>query len=267
MSNELALIEGFNMMAQQACKSGFFPMLRKPEQAFVQIMTGHELGIGPMTALQQIAVVNGKPVLGSALMAAKIKQHPKYDYRKPASKKLNEEATCIILQKVGDTFEEVGSETFSIKDAERAGLLGKNNWKNYPQAMLWARALTQAARMHCPDVFMGSVYSPDEMNIECDRDGEMLEAQVIDVKTTEPAQAEGKYRTDIPDEPADVFDSKEPSLDELKGELNGILISKGMKDRKDRAEWFGRNYDDDAKVITVDDISKLIDTANASEVK
>jgi hypothetical protein len=44
----------------------------------------------------------------------------------------------------------IGTTTFTMNDAQRAGL-GGQNWKKYPRAMLFARAISAGYREHCPD--------------------------------------------------------------------------------------------------------------------
>jgi hypothetical protein len=51
--------------------------------------------------------------------------------------------------------------SFTIEEAKVAGLLGKNNWKNFPAAMLRARAQAALARLVYQDVLAG-IYSDDE---------------------------------------------------------------------------------------------------------
>jgi hypothetical protein len=38
-----------------------------------------------------------------------------------------------------------------------------DNWKNYPESMLWARAVSQLCRMLFADCFAGASYTPEEL--------------------------------------------------------------------------------------------------------
>ncbi len=54
----------------------------------------------------------------------------------------------------------------------------KDNWHNYPKAMLWARAVSQCARMQFADVLMGVSLTPEELGAEVDPlTGEILTAE------------------------------------------------------------------------------------------
>ena len=50
----------------------------------------------------------------------------------------------------------VGEVEFTVEDAKRAGLTGKDNWRKYPSDMLWARMISRAKRRVAPDVCMGA---------------------------------------------------------------------------------------------------------------
>lgn len=55
--------------------------------------------------------------------------------------------------------------SFSIKDAEVAGLLTKTNWQNYPKLCLAARAYVIGAREIADDIIFG-MYNPDELGFD-----------------------------------------------------------------------------------------------------
>lgn len=151
-----------NSVAITVAKSGLFGA-KTPEQAFVAIATGMELGLKPMQALRNIVVVQGRPTFSADGGFAVVRNHPEYggivwDVCN------DKEARCRItrISKGGQLKEEfVGA--FSLKDAAAAGLAGKDNWKHYPARMLRARALSYACRDAFPDVLNG-LYAPDEIN-------------------------------------------------------------------------------------------------------
>lgn len=53
--------------------------------------------------------------------------------------------------------------TYTIKDAEREGLIGKKNWKNSTPDMLRARLISKVIRMIAPEIVAG-VYTPEEIS-------------------------------------------------------------------------------------------------------
>ena len=160
------------VLARYFQQSGLFPDLQSEAQAYVKVVAGRELGLGPLASVSGLNVIKGRVTFSANLLASMVKRHPRYDYRVAEH---NERGCRIIFTEGG---EEIGVSTFTMEDAKRAGL-GGMNWTKYPQAMLFARALTQGVRWFCPDVTAGApAYSPEEI-----ADGEVVE----DVQ--EPQQA------------------------------------------------------------------------------
>jgi hypothetical protein len=142
------------------------------------ILYGRDQGLSPMVALSEIHMVDGKPTMSAALIAGKVRL---------AGHKISREAVydgqghVVGITAHGERTDGTrDSFTFTLDMARRAGLAGKTNWKNYPEAMLWARACTQLARMLFSDVFIGSVYTADEMGAETDEDGAVLHGEIVD---------------------------------------------------------------------------------------
>lgn len=153
-------------------KSGLFKDVRDEAQAAVKILYGQELGIPPMQAMLGVYVVDGKPTLAAATLASIIKRSGRYTFRP-----VQHDATVCTLaffERVGRAWEPLGESSFSMAEAQTAGLAGKATWKQYPKAMLWARALSQGARWYCADVFGGPVYTQEEFGAEVDEDGVVL---------------------------------------------------------------------------------------------
>ena len=69
--------------------------------------------------------------------------------------------------------------SYTIEEAKQAGLLGKDSWKNYPAAMLRARAVSIVARAVFPDSIMGCSYIHEELGAEVNEEGEIIESCVI----------------------------------------------------------------------------------------
>lgn len=141
-------------------QSGLFPDLRSEAQAYVKILAGQELGIGPMAAVAGLNVIKGRVTFSANLLASLVKGHPVYDYR--VAEHTAEACRIAFLQ----NGEEIGVSEFTVADAKRAGL-GGQNWQKYPKAMMFARALTQGVRWYCPDVTSGTpAYVPEEIGEE-----------------------------------------------------------------------------------------------------
>jgi hypothetical protein len=139
-------------------KSGLFKDTADQAKAMVKIMAGNELGVSPFASMRGFDIIQGKLAPGAALTGALIKRNTNpYDYRVIE----NTDTVCKIEFYKGGQL--IGTTVFTMEDATRAQLTGKDNWRKFPRQMLLARALSEGARNHCPDVFMGAIYSPDEL--------------------------------------------------------------------------------------------------------
>jgi hypothetical protein len=143
---------------------GYFQDVKSLSQAAVKVLLGQELGIPPIRAMMDVYLVSGRPALGSSLMAAKIKGSQRYNYRIVQ----HTEEICEIHffeRGIGGAWDSIGVSVFTIADAERAGLVKKGGaWTNYRRNMLFARAVSNGARWHTPDLFGGAVYTPEELD-------------------------------------------------------------------------------------------------------
>lgn len=138
--------------------SGMFPDLQSEAQAVVKIVAGQEVGFGPMASMQSIQMIQGRPTFSANALSALVKMHPTYNYRVVAH-----DATVCRIEFL-ENGELTGVSEFTMEDAQRAGLVGGTNWKKYPKAMLFARALSQGVRWYAPDVTAGSAaYVPEEL--------------------------------------------------------------------------------------------------------
>ena len=181
MTDQTALTKQFDVMelGNLLSKSGYFKDATDAAQAVVKVLAGQELGFGPVASMTGIYIVKGRVTLSANLIGAAVKRSGRYDYQVAEL----DDQKCIIgfFTGSGDSVQQIGTSSFSIDDAKRAGLLNGDNWKKYPRNMLFARALSNGAKWYCPDVFGGPVYTPDELGVPVD--GETFE--VIDV-TPEP---------------------------------------------------------------------------------
>lgn len=157
----LSMKEAYSL-AEAFHKSGLFRDTKSLAQATVKILAGYELGIGPFAAMRGINIIQGQLAPNAAITAALIKKDPKFNYTVDAS--TDKKCAITFHELFGAEWKVLGTNEWTMQDAERAGLTNKDNWKKYPRDMLYARALTQGARQHCPHIFMGSVYTPEELN-------------------------------------------------------------------------------------------------------
>jgi len=129
----------------------------KPQDVLVCVQWGYEMGLAPMQALQNIAVINGKPsVYGDAMMALVQASPVCEDIEEYFENEgtTNPVAVCVAKRKGRKPV----VAKFSVEDAKRAGLWGKiGPWQAYPKRMMQMRARGFALRDAFPDVLKGMI--------------------------------------------------------------------------------------------------------------
>ena len=151
--------ERYNAIADVLIASKMLPAaIDTPAKALALMIMGREIGLGPFESCRSIYTINGKPTLSAELMQSlTFTNVPGFEFALEQST----DTLCKIKGRRAAAHEWV-SITFSKQDAERAGLLGKGVWKQYPQAMLRARAISALCRVLCPDAIRGT-YTSEEM--------------------------------------------------------------------------------------------------------
>jgi hypothetical protein len=145
-------------LAIAIAKTEFVPsaLRNRPEAVMACVLAGHEIGIGPMQALAKIHIIEGKPGLAAELMRALVLAagHDLWFEEKSATK------VTVCGQRRGT--ERVSKVTWTMDDAQRAGLSNKQNYRKIPRQMLTARATAELARDMFPDV-IGGMYAVEEL--------------------------------------------------------------------------------------------------------
>ena len=191
--------------AKMLAASGYFDTTKGDmtiaiAQLATKILAGRELGYGPFASVQGIHVIQGKPTISANLMAAAVKNHPRYDYRVKVM--TDKEVTVEFFEDK----QSLGMSTFTAQDATNAGLTGKQIWKNFPRNMLFARAMSNGVRFYCPDVFSGSaVYVPEELGGETDSNGIVVvdssTGEIVEQAPAAQTNGDGNHAATVEAEP------------------------------------------------------------------
>lgn len=134
-------------------KSGYFKDIASEAQAIVKVLYGRSIGVPPIVAMLNIHVVEGKPVLSAELTATLVKESSDYDYQ--VTELTDDKCSINFLNR--KTGEIIGTSSFSQEDAKKAELQnrGMKMYNKYARNMLFARAMTNGCRWHCPEVTKG----------------------------------------------------------------------------------------------------------------
>lgn len=158
--NNQTLKVDLNNIAKSFSKSEMCPksFKDKPEEVYIAILKGLELGISPMQACQSICVVNGTPMLYGSIVYSLGMSHPNFESYDVEYSDNFESCKAIINRKKGKPviFE------YTKKEAEMEGLLGRDVWKKHLKKMLWRRATRVAFEMAFPDAYAGISLSEEE---------------------------------------------------------------------------------------------------------
>lgn len=170
---EPSTIEEGLKLCERLVRTGLLPStIQSPEQAFIVMVAGREMGLRFMQSFRLIHVFDGKTITSAQLIIGKCKERPsicKYftlicgsapcqcKHDRP-----NEpHATYETLREGAPKPTRI---TFTVQDAKEASLLGKDNWKKYPWQMCQNRAGAILARAEYPDI-VGGLYDEDELPV------------------------------------------------------------------------------------------------------
>ena len=178
MSN-LIPVNDIQTMAVAVVKSGLFGM-KTVEQATALMLIAQAEGYHPALAARDYHIIQGRPTLKAETMMARFQQQGgKVEWKTLTDK----EVTATFSHPSGGS----ATITWTFEQAKQAGLTGKDNWKNYPRAMLRARVVSEGIRTVFPGVVLG-VYTPEEVqdipNPPQTRD--MGRVDVVEVPEEEP---------------------------------------------------------------------------------
>jgi hypothetical protein len=165
-------------------KSGKWSKEWNLDTIMVVIMYAKDLGIHPVKALMSgFDIIQGKISMKPMMMNEMIR---KAGHSIIVEKWGSDE--CIIKGTRSDNGDTL-TIRFTLKDAELAGLLGKDNYKKNPKNMLFARAMGNLGRMLFADI-IGGTYGEEEFEPKQEKKKpkalEHLEEAEVEVKNVEP---------------------------------------------------------------------------------
>lgn len=166
----------------------------KPQDILVCVQWGYEMGLAPMQALQNIAVINGKPSVYGDTALALVQASPVcedvQEYFEDEGTP-NPVAVCVAKRKNRSPV----TVRFSVEDARRAGLWGKQGpWQAYPKRMMQMRARGFALRDAFPDVLKGLITAeeaqdyPDEAKPAVDITPPAKPRNPLDMVSSSPSE-------------------------------------------------------------------------------
>lgn len=154
-------MDAAHKVATALCNTQMVPQTfrGKPDDGAAAILYGAELGLKPQQALQQVFVVHGQPAIYARTMAGLLKAK---GYTFTTVETSDESVTVSGTSPRG----EQETATWDIARATKAGYTTNKKYSSDPQAMLYAKALSEVCRKLAPDVLLGIRYSAEELELE-----------------------------------------------------------------------------------------------------
>lgn len=200
MANELMAIDNLQVMAKAVAASRLWKTVDTPEKALALMLLCQSEGLHPMTAVRRYDLIQGTPTMKSEAQLAEF-------YKRGGS--------VVWMQRTAEVCEAKFSHPkscpdgvvikWTIEDAKKAGLLGKDNWRNYPRQMLSARVQAEGVQVVDPGAGLGMMISEEAMDVQAmvssqaaalssDLTGEAQEEWIQEAERETPAMTDVESR-------------------------------------------------------------------------
>jgi hypothetical protein len=139
------------MRVLSACNAG------PPAEVAIKLLIGNAAGLSVGESLSQVTLIKGRPTVGAAAQLAIIQ-------RAGVRTRWIESTDRVARLRLTLPWDDEPVETaYTMDEAKAAGLTGSENYRKHAAAMLRARCITTAIRMHCPGLIGGAIYDPEEI--------------------------------------------------------------------------------------------------------
>ena len=195
MSN-LVPLQDITQMAEVAAGSKMFGF-KNPQEAMAIMLLCQAENLHPAVAMRDYHVIQGRPALKADAMLARFQQAGGSVQWKDYT---DEKVTGVFSHPSGGSLE----VSWSLAQAKSIGIANKDNWRNYPRAMLRARCVSEGIRSVYPGCVVG-VYTPEEIQ-------DFKPSKPIDMGIAERVEPENEH--DVIQNEDGAFKLYVPNLDE-----------------------------------------------------
>lgn len=174
----------------------------KPEDCFVAIEIAARLGWSPLTVMQNLYLVKGKPTWSGQACMGMIMGCGRFTSVKPVytGTKGTDSRGCYISAVRVEDGEIVDGTEVTMAMAKAEGWTSNTKWKSMPEQMLGYRAAAFFARLYCPEAMMGFQTYEEVQDVEAPR------------KTTSQRLAEA-LKAETPPKETSVADALRASME------------------------------------------------------
>ncbi len=234
----------------------------RPADVFIIVQTGAELGLHAIQSLKTFGIINGMPFAYGDGFLGIIKTHKDFeDMELWFEGKIEDRsltAFCMMKRKNQSPI----TESFSMKDADRAGLLSKGSksaWGAYTNIMLQRRAIAKTGKFTFPDALYGIPHE-DEISARENAKLEPAKNNGKGMKGLEESLGISEDETHIIEaeftqEP--IYSEIISSDDDIIAEVKALIIEKNVPEKSVK-KWCAQFSVDDISLIPIEDIKKII---------
>ena len=160
-------------LAREFFTSGVFADTVDESKAVIKILSGQELNLPPLYSMRNFYMIpiskknpDGKTYrkeiqmsMSAQCMGLLLRRSKRIRWEVPVMTDIK--CTLQFYEMIDEQWKKGVESTYTLDDAKRAGLVKDyGNWKTNPQAMLFARALSQGAKRVAPDLLGSAPYVP-----------------------------------------------------------------------------------------------------------
>ena len=152
--------------ADRIASSSLVPkdFMNRPGDIMVAWSYGAPLGLGMLSCLQHIAVINGRPSIWGDGALAVVQGHPAYEWHEETI--VGEDDQMVATARFKRRGAPVVERTYSARDAMLAGNWGKKDtYRKHPKRMLQMRARAFALRDGFSDALCGMAIAEESRDI------------------------------------------------------------------------------------------------------
>lgn len=190
-------LNDMQIMAESIARCGLFGM-KTPDQALALMLVAQAEGMHPATITQDYDIIQGKACRKSHSVMARFQQTGgKVEWHELTDRL----ADATFSHPAGGTLR----MQWTWQQAEVAKLTGKDNWKNYPRAMLRSRLIAEAIRAVYPAALGGMLLAEEAQDLPADdsaslpRPGRSIDPATGEIKPKElPAYTDEAFAKNLP---------------------------------------------------------------------
>lgn len=153
-------------MSKMLAKSTIVPVAyqNREENVFIALDLANRMGISPMTVMQNLYLIQGKPSFSGSFISALINSSPLFSNVELVWVGEEGKSSRGAYVKAIDTRnnKEVKGATVTMDMADKEGWLKNPKWKSMPELMLSYRAYSFFGRVHGSELLNG-IYSTSEV--------------------------------------------------------------------------------------------------------